>query len=397
MVKRLFTIVFFCCLALSLLCLGALGISIISNRNLPLQSQVTDRLSTLEKARLAEAIQLKRILGNLVWPDWGKQDIPFIVYNEEYAFLVNYPKREVPPDGWLKMPQQVKRGGPWELVPGDVFQGQVYYRQRLLDPAITPENFTVLVDDHWVATMETKEYMEVAFYDDYRQELPPFLQTVFPYRIFWGMLMGETDTYLGGLEHEGFHSFQGSLAPERLEQAEVANRSETAYPWDDAAFGEAWVQEAGLLVEAVNAHTDAEAAGLARWFLETRDARRTNSALGSDLVDYERQREWLEGLAKYAELELTRIAGETPSYLPVSGLASDPDFKEYATRVRFWSQQLDEAKRSAGRVGETRFYYCGFAQAALLDRLLPGWKKQAFEPGVMLEDLLRVAVQRQWE
>jgi hypothetical protein len=32
------------------------------------------------------------------------------------------------------------------------------------------------------------------------------------------------------------------------------------------------------------------------------------------------------------------------------------------------------------------------AQAVLLDRLYPGWKDKAFQPGVMLEDLLREAV-----
>jgi hypothetical protein len=30
----------------------------------------------------------------------------------------------------------------------------------------------------------------------------------------------------------------------------------------------------------------------------------------------------------------------------------------------------------------------------LLDRLLPGWKEQIFNPGVMLEDLLRQAIGR---
>ncbi len=46
-----------------------------------------------------------------------------------------------------------------------------------------------------------------------------------------------------------------------------------------------------------------------------------------------------------------------------------------------------------GQEGETRFYYTGFAQGVLLDRLDPDWKSQAFEPGVWLEDLLRQAVQ----
>ncbi len=391
MSKRFFSITFFSILGITLLCMGVMGFIIINNRVLPERSQVTERLSSLEKARLSEAIQLRQSLGDRAWPGWADQDIPVIVYNEEYAFLVGYPKTEVPPDGWYKMPQQQKRGGPWEAVQGETFGGKVYYRQRLLDPAITPENFTVLVGDHWVATMETKEYMEIAFYDDYRQALPSFLQAIFPYRTFWGMLMGETDTYLGGLEHEAFHAFQGSLVPDRLAQAEYANRSEAGYPWDDEEFGEAWVQEAGLLVKAVNARTDAGALDLARQFLAARDERRSSSGLSPVMIDYERQREWLEGLAKYAELEVTRLAGAATNYMPVPGLAEDPDFDEYATRQRFWSNQVNEARRSSAE-GETRFYYVGFAQAALLDRLFPGWKKQAFEPGVMLEDLLRIAV-----
>lgn len=60
--------------------------------------------------------------------------------------------------------------------------------------------------------------------------------------------------------------------------------------------------------------------------------------------------------------------------------------------VNAWSAQLDEVTRTAGREGETRFYYSGMAQAVLLDRLLPDWKERAFEPDSMLEDLLRDGV-----
>jgi len=43
--------------------------------------------------------------------------------------------------------------------------------------------------------------------------------------------------------------------------------------------------------------------------------------------------------------------------------------------------------------GDGRFYYSGMAQAVLLDRLMPGWKDQALEDGVFLEDLLEAAVE----
>jgi hypothetical protein len=46
----------------------------------------------------------------------------------------------------------------------------------------------------------------------------------------------------------------------------------------------------------------------------------------------------------------------------------------------------------AGNDGDGRFYDSGMAQAALLDRLLPGWKAQFFDEGVFLEELLATAV-----
>jgi hypothetical protein len=376
-------------LSLLTVCLVSAGLLALSNRNLPQHSQVVDHLSPLEKARLAEAVHLRQELGSAAWPGWGEADVPIIVANEEYAFLVNYPD---PPDGWVMMPRGERRGSAWEEVPGDTFQGQAYYRQRLKSPSLTPENFTVLVGNRWAATMGTKEYIEVAFYDGFRQELPSFLKAVFPYRLFWGQLMGKTENYIGGLEHESFHAWQGSQVPDRLADAENINRMESQYPWNDETSQQNWQEEMDLLVSAIRAPSNEEASKLGELFLAKRECRRLAAGLIPDLVDYERQREWLEGLAKYAELELVRLASNSPDYVPLPELADDPDFAEYKDFEKFWSEQLNEAKRAVGREGENRFYYGGMAQAVLLDRLYPGWKDKAFQPGVMLEDLLREAV-----
>lgn len=378
-------------MGLILLCIAALGISAFINLNLPTHSQTTERLSDVEKARLAEAAHLRHSLGEAVWPGWGLPEIPTIVYNEEYAFLVGYPD---PPDGWVRMPQNEPRGGAWEAVPNDAFEGQTYYRQPLPNPEITPENFTVLVGERWVATLQTKEYAETVFYTDFQEELPPALRPIFPYRLAWGVIMGETENYIGGLEHEAFHAFQGSMAPSRLAEAEMAAQSENLYPWDNPVLENDWSTEADLLVRAVRSESHEETIELARQFLTQRDERRTTAGLGTNLVNYERQREWLEGLAKYVEVSIGRSAATTPGYTPLPVLSIDPDFGDYASRERFWSGQIDEVKRSAVREGETRFYYGGMAQAILLDRLMPGWKEQAFNQGVMLEDLLQEALDR---
>jgi len=49
-------------------------------------------------------------------------------------------------------------------------------------------------------------------------------------------------------------------------------------------------------------------------------------------------------------------------------------------------------KRQVDQEGDTRFYYTGMAQATLLDRLSPDWKRTMAED-VWLEDLLAQAVE----
>jgi hypothetical protein len=143
----------------------------------------------------------------------------------------------------------------------------------------------------------------------------------------------------------------------------------------------------------VRAESDSEASDLARQFLALRSQRRSQQGLAVELVDFERQREWLEGLAKYAELTILRHAGTAPGYEPVAAMAGDPDFENYASSDRFWQQQLGEASRLTGREPHTRFYYSGLDQATLLDRLSPGWKARAFQEGIFLEDLLQQALE----
>ena len=374
---------------LLVVCLVAVCVSALSNLGLPTRSQVVDRMSNAEKARLSEMFHLRQTLGDTVWPGWSQADIPVIVYNEAYAFLVGYPD---PPPGWLKMPQRIARGGAWEVVPDDTFAGQPYFRQRLTDPNVTPESFTVLVGNRWVATFATKEFAQIDFVRGLRAELPPVVRSFFPYRLAWRWLLGESEAYIGALEHEAFHAYQGQVAPARLARAEAAMQHDRHYPWDDRALGAAWQQEVNLLADAAQAPSDAEAAALARRFVAQRDARRAQSKLSPALVDYERQREWLEGVAKYAELAIGRAAATTPGYQPVPAIANDPDFRDYTTRERFWSLQLDEVRRLSGRSGETRFYYTGAAEAAVLDRLMPGWKTQILTTDMALEDVLRAAV-----
>lgn len=374
------------------------AISALSNLNLPTEPPTDDHLSAIEKARLAEYFHLLDVLGDAVWPrsverpGWSEVQIPVITHNDAYAFLVGYPGE--PPDGWVMVPRDEHRGGPWDIVPDDTFQGEPYYRQRLTDPTRTPENFTVLVGDVWVATLQTKEASKISFYNGFRGDMPDVLRPIVPYRLLWQLLMGPTENYLGGLAHEAFHAYEGAVAPARLAAAERVRGREDAYPWD--ATEAAWKTELDALYQAAKAASkgapEAEVAALASQYLAAREARRSEHALNEGTITYERQREWLEGLAKYSELVIGWEAGKAQDYTAISALQDDPDFKGYRTRDRFWSAQLSEVKRMTNHRGEVRFYYTGFAQGVILDRLMPDWKTRVMDEGVWLEALIAEAV-----
>ena len=374
-----------------LLLLAAAGAAILAslNHRLPDHSALVDRLSEAEKARLAEVFHLRQQVGQAVWPGWEQADIPLIVYNETYAFLLGLPN---PAEGWRTVPQNEPRGGPWEMVAGETFLGQPYYRQRLAD-GVTPQAFTVRVGDQWAASLQTKEWLEIALRLQLADELPPLLAEVFPYGWFVPALVGHSEGYVTKVAHETFHAYQGQMAPARLDNAETALRLYAdRYPWEDEAFAAAWQQELALLAAALEAESPADRIELTRRFLDQRDQRRLQYGLPAAGEIFERQREWLEGLAKYVELAAWRQAAQSPAYQPAAALAADPDFRGYGTFAGRWRSEISTLRQQADRQGDSRFYYSGMAQAFLLDELMPEWKGRIMSGGVWLESLLAEAV-----
>jgi hypothetical protein len=361
----------------------------VMNTQLPQKSANTEVLTEADKIRLLETLHLRQKLGNKVWPGWGNADIPMIAYNEAYVFLTGYPD---PPEGWVKVPIGTQYGGPWELVPGDTFNGDTYYRQPLPDENTTPEAFTVLIGDRWVSSLQTYDWAKISLLKTIRSDLPPFLRPIFPYQLFIQQLVSGSDQYNTLIAHETFHAFQGQVVPQKLAAAENMNqRYEQYYPWDDAALQAGWQNELNVLAEALRTTDRAETLQLAARFLEIRTARRETAQINVSLIAYEQHREWIEGLARYVELEVWRQAADS-SYSPIPETSELADFNEYEGFKSRWSKELNQIPMMADDEGDGRFYYSGMAQAFLLDRLLPDWKDRVFDNDIWLEDMLRDAV-----
>jgi len=380
------------------LLLALVGFLYWDNHALPAASPVLERLSAADQARLAEAIHLRQSLGDAVMPGlkgtpgFGAADIPVLAFNERYAFLVGLPE---PAAGWRSVPQGEQFGVAWQPVPDETFQGQVYYRQELDTSLDTTQNFAVQIGDRYTASLTTGDFAPIGLANEIRSELPPVLSDLLPLRLYTGILLRGADGYTSLLAHESFHAYAGSMAPEKLAQAEQASRSQDHYPWEEQPLIDAWQEELDLLSMGAEAAwgeaTEAEVLELAQRFLAQRQNRYLTMGLSPELIAYEQQREWVEGLARYAELDIWRQAYLDKDYQPLPEALALDDFDAYQGFPQRLAQEIDQIPRMASNEGDGRFYYTGFAQAALLDRLLPGWKERVMQEGIWLDDLLEEA------
>lgn len=308
----------------------------------PLPPPDQPALSALDKTELGEVLKLKAEAGDEVWPGLAGAGIPVILFNARYEFLV----------GMANPP------APWEVVTDENFQGKPYSRRS----ADNPQNFAVKVGAAYAGSASALGLMN--------SKSP--------------MKLGP-DFHVVLVLHEMFHAYQADQDAARLDRALGVYKVEKIYPFRDKDMAAAWVNEGAALAHALKAPTDDEAVRSAQAFLEIRDARRGAARLSPELADYERELEWLEGLAKYAEIRFYELAAsrvdQTASIKFNPGL---PFFLQWDF-VRL-------EKQMGSQEGDLRFYLSGMAQARLLDRLNPGWKTRTTLGKVYLEDILRAAV-----
>jgi len=353
-------------LAPLLMCLAGGLVSYLINRGLPTQSAQVEVLSPVAESHVREGLHLMAETGDSIWPGFGSAGIPLMAYNERYSFLCGTAQA---PSGWERA------------------EGQLCFRGTYPNP----QAFTHQVGERWFGSMTTQEYMGIRMREEISEQLPGPLAAVFPYGLITPTL--GTERYIGALVHESFHAFQAETARARFDDAERAYPAGDAYWANDSSAREQWKREAQALYDALNAQDEAEMRTYAAEFLSIRAERRSQTLASENLVLYEKRYEWLEGMAKYMELNTLLAAAHTPNYVPDPALAADKNFHNYSQIDALWKSELNQMKRQAGLEGDTRFYYTGMAQGELLDRLMPDWKSRLFAEGAWLEDLLAESLQ----
>lgn len=356
-----------CLTLVALVILGAGALAALNAREAARRDRPYDEplMTAADKAELAEAKYLEGRLGDEVWPGIGHADIPIILFNDRYEFLVAMGQEAgQPPE-------------PWALVEGDSFYGQPYHRRD----AGRSQAFAVPVGSLQAGSIGSLDRMNRDYFLGVRRQLPPVLAQLFPYQF----ATLSRDMHVVAVLHEAFHAYQATQNPTRFQRAKNVYTVEKRYPYEDGAFASAWDREGAILSAALKAESHNVARGLAREFLAIRNTRRTSAGLAEDLIAFERELEWLEGLAKHVEIRFYELAASQ---------LGDPKLAAYRPGLPYWQMEFGRLDGQLGQQeGDFRFYLSGMAQARLLDRLMPGWQNEAMTGGVHVETLLEFAAQ----
>jgi hypothetical protein len=295
-------------------------------------------LSDADKSELVDVLRMQFELGDQAYPGFGRTRIPIILFNESFEFLVG----------------DASLDAPWAAVKGDSFNGKPYYRRA----ASSPQAFATGVGDGWAGSLSTLDWMNRR-----------------------GPMKITREIHVMAIIHEMFHAYQAIRSHERFKRALKVYALEAQYPFKEPDFAATWDQEGSLLAAALKAKDGSASRVVIRDFLRVRDARRKRAALSPELIAFEHELEWLEGLAKYVEIRLGELR------------AGERAYSGYLPGLPYFQGDLVRLERQMGRQdGDLRFYLSGMAQGRLLDGVSQSWKEQIMGNGVCLEELLRVAV-----
>jgi hypothetical protein len=288
--------------------------------------------------------------GDQVWPGWGTARIPLLIRSSEYDLLVGHPS---PPEGF-------------DLLPNVTVADQPVYRYAghlVPVPAATAWQ----VGDVWSVAVPTREEFQKAI----------------DAQLGKGVVQLDAVNYVRAIVHEAFHAFamttiQGDVPNfgTDVDEGEMIQRL-TALPDLDQQH----TAEGQALVNALQATDQPGTRDAAATFLKLRQARRAKQ--NQMIAAYEQSTEWIEGLARYAEVALMLRANQATD----NGIA-------YPAAAEIWQPFLDQLMNPAASPDgfRGRYYLLGAGQAFVLDRLLPDWKTRVLSEKIALEDLLQAAV-----
>ena len=298
-------------------------------------------IPAVDRLRLAEAFRLADSVGNDVWKDWNKAPFAVLLVTPELEFLLRHPapSKDFAPLGYDQL-----------------LKSEVHYRKRTQStrflatfPAIKGSMVSTIV----VGQAENTS----------ARTSTPWVVT---------------------LLHEHFHQLQYSQ-PTYYADVEALNLSRGdqtgmwmlnfAFPYDKKEVQDQFVVLSKLLVETIQASKSDRSLKLGQYLRARQEFQR---AIAPDEYRYLSFQLWQEGIARYTEYQVAKLAGAKfkvskefralPDYVSFAQTAAairERIFKQMAT------QNLADSRREV-------VYPFGAAEGLLLDMISPHWKSRYF-------------------
>jgi hypothetical protein len=304
-----------------------------------ISAQDKPKLSTTDRTRLAETFRLAQSVGDTFWPGWTKAPLAVLLVTPDYEFLMRHP---TPSPDFLPLGYD------------PLLKSKVSYRKRTLATHLLATY--PVISGSGVSTIVVGQAEQTS------------AKTSTPWVIT--------------LLHEHFHQLQSSQ-PNYYADVATLNLSggdqsgmwmlNFPFPYEKPAVQESFRELSKLLVEAIQAPRSNLNRRVACYL---RARARFQELLTPDEAKYFEFQLWQEGIARYTELEVSKLAASR--FKPSRDFRALPDYTTFSQtadsiRARIFKQL--EAP-NLGESGRTLFYPFGAAEALLLDRVNPNWKSR---------------------
>src|SRR6266851_5843685 len=297
-------------------------------------------VSEVDRIRLSEAFRLAQSLGDRVWKDWDKAPFAVLLVTPEYEFLIRHPRPSKD----------------FTLIGYDsMLMSDVYFRKRKFAPGL-------LATFPAVGGVSTIVIGRAENTD--KKTSTPWVIT---------------------LLHEHFHQLQDSQ-PNSYAETEGLNLSHGdqtgmwmlnyAFPYESPEVKQQFSVLSQLLVRALQAKNKAVFSTSLAAYLEAR--RQLQKMLSPDDYKYFSFQLWKEGLARYTEYRMAKLAAH--KYKPSKQFRALKDFTSFGTVAdqilsaimkELSTLRLEDSKRVA-------FYPLGAGEGLLLDRANSKWQSRYF-------------------
>ena len=303
-------------------------------------AQVKPRVAEIDRVRLAEAFKIGHTLGDRLWAGWNKAPFAVLLVTPDSEFLIRNPK---PSTDFTPMGYDA------------LLKSNVYYRKRT-QPLNLLATFPVVGGIPTIVIGQAEN-------TDKKTSTP------------WVVTMLHEHFHQLQYSQPGYYADVDKLGLSRGDQSGMWMLN-YPFPYDWKEMHEHFSLLSHLLVDALQARATSDFSVKLSAYLKQRHE--LEQTLSPDDYRYFSFQMWQEGIARYTEYRIAKLAAER--YRPGKAFRALKDYKpfnEVAEETR--SGIADEL--TTGRLEEYKrviFYALGAGEGLLLDRINPRWRQRYF-------------------